>query len=65
MAKAYIDAHLCKECLKCVKECPKDAIYPLDILNSKGYKTVDIDEQKCIGCGNCYAVCPDYCFEIR
>ena len=65
MARAYVDTKLCKECLKCVQECPKEAIYPLEKLNSKGYKVVGIIGEKCTGCGVCYTVCPDYCFEIR
>ena len=65
MAKAYVNVHLCKECLRCVRECPKGAIVPLDTLNSKGYKTVAVIAEKCIGCGVCYTVCPDYCFEVR
>ncbi len=40
MKKAIYNAALCKECRLCVKPCPKDAIIPTDILNSKGYKTI-------------------------
>ena len=65
MAKAYFNAQLCKECLRCVEECPKNAIYPMEELNKKGYKIVGIIDEKCNGCGICYTVCPDYCFETR
>ena len=65
MKKAIYNASLCKECRLCTKACPKDAIIPLDELNSKGYKIIKVDTNKCIGCGMCYAVCPDYCFEIK
>jgi len=65
MEKAYVNTALCKECLRCVRECPKGAILPTETLNSRGYKTVGIRAADCIGCGICYIVCPDYCFEIR
>ncbi|MBS6561605.1 MAG: 4Fe-4S binding protein, partial [Clostridiales bacterium] len=26
---------------------------------------VQVDEEKCIICGTCYRVCPDYVYEIR
>ena len=45
--------------------CPKDAIFVDHITNEKGYEPVKVDLEKCIGCGACYLVCPDYVFEIR
>lgn len=54
----------CKNCLYCVKSCPKGALAATGAINDKGYATVEVDRQKCICCGICYNVCPDYVFEI-
>ena len=37
----------------------------VDNVNAKGYNTIIVDEEKCVVCGMCYRVCPDYVFEIR
>ncbi|HIV20851.1 MAG TPA: 4Fe-4S binding protein, partial [Candidatus Scatomorpha stercorigallinarum] len=34
-------------------------------VNAKGYRMVAVDESKCIYCGICYTVCPDYVFTIE
>ena len=65
MAKAYADEQLCKECLRCVRECPRHALDLSEKRNNNGYRTIRIDQDRCTGCGICYTVCPDYCFEIR
>ena len=64
-ANAYADTILCKGCRLCVGACPKGAIEPLTELNKKGYEIIRIDEEKCIGCGQCYTICPDYVFTIK
>ena len=64
-AKATADTSLCKGCRLCVGSCPKGAIIPLTELNKKGYEIIRIDEEKCIGCGQCYTICPDYVFTIE
>ena len=65
MAKAYVDVQLCKECLRCVRHCPGNALVVQDTLNRMGYRTVSVETELCTGCGVCYVVCPDCCFEIR
>jgi 2-oxoglutarate ferredoxin oxidoreductase subunit delta len=55
----------CKNCLLCIPACPKDAITETEVLNKKGYKIIEVDREKCIYCGICYRMCPDYVFEIR
>lgn len=64
MKKASADVTLCKGCRLCVGQCPKGAIIPLKDINKKGYEIIAIDEEKCIGCGTCYRVCPDYVFSV-
>jgi len=41
----------CKLCLMCVYECPVDAI------SIQENVSVNIDADKCIGCGRCYRNC--------
>ena len=41
----------CKNCYKCVRNCPVKAI---KFRNDEA----EIDEEKCIACGRCYVVCP-------
>ena len=64
MAKAKVDAELCKGCRLCVGACPKHAIIPLETVDKKGYEIIRVDEELCIGCGICYKVCPDYVFRV-
>jgi len=54
----------CKGCDYCRLACPKEAISVSEEINAKGYHTMVIDEEKCIKCGTCYTVCPDYVYEI-
>lgn len=50
-----ISTTLCKSCNACAAACPQNAISLLD--NSQGFKRVNIDDNKCIGCGICEKVC--------
>lgn len=45
--------------------CPVKAIEPLTEVNKKGYEIIRIDEEACIGCGQCYVMCPDYMFTVE
>lgn len=65
MARAYVNEQLCKECLRCVRNCPSKAVVETETLNSMGFRIVSVDAESCTGCGVCYIVCPDCCFEIR
>ena len=64
MIRAYVDPQLCKECLRCIRACPANALHLSETRNRMGYRTVDLTQQRCTGCGICYTVCPDCCFEI-
>lgn len=46
-------AENCKNCNKCVRECPVKAIR---FKNNKA----EIDEEKCIACGQCFVTCPKH-----
>lgn len=49
----------------CGGVCPVKAIEPLTEVNKKGYEIIRIDEEACIGCGQCYVMCPDYMFTVE
>lgn len=64
MKKLITHIESCKSCKYCVENCPKGALEISSDINSKGYPAVRVDHDKCIACGICYNVCPDYVFEI-
>ena len=64
-AKLNKNPKRCKGCLYCMIACREDALSVSDFVIEKGYNTVQVDETKCVACGMCYRVCPDYVFEIR
>ncbi len=65
MDKLILHRSRCKGCGYCVKACNKQAITLDGPINSKGYQTANVDEEKCVKCGLCYVACPDYVFEIQ
>lgn len=44
--------------------CPKKAIALDGPINKAGYPTPVVDREKCVLCGTCYNVCPDYVYEF-
>lgn len=48
----------CKNCYKCVRECPVKAVKVKD-------EQAEIVEELCIGCGRCLKVCPKNAKEIK
>lgn len=52
MTKQLIRYHSdsCEHCLKCMRACPTEAICRIG-------KDIEIDNDKCIGCGHCIEVC--------
>lgn len=64
MSKIVLSLERCKGCHLCVSVCPTKALSPSGELGEKGYETVRVDEEKCVQCGSCYRMCPDYVIEI-
>ena len=56
-----IDAEHCKGCMLCTLACPHKLIKAGEVFNAKSYHPVAFCDPglKCLGCGACYAVCPD------
>ena len=60
-----IEFDRCKECLYCVKFCPKKIIESGKKINKQGYYTpVVTDMESCIGCAACGRVCPEGAIEV-
>ncbi len=60
-AKPYpeIDPTECKACGRCIEACPRGVLQLGTDLNSRGYRYVRYTGQGCIGCANCFYVCPE------
>jgi len=58
--KIEIRKERCKGCNICVAFCPKKVL----ALDSMG-KVYVVDENACIGCGQCELRCPDFAIRIR
>lgn len=64
MEKIKLSVERCKGCYLCVANCRQQALSVSDQTNGKGVKVVQVDQEKCVQCGSCYAMCPDLVFEI-
>lgn len=65
MSNISLKTEYCKACGNCIHNCKFGALSFTDEVNEKGYRTVTVDRSKCVGCGMCYTVCPDYVFTIE
>lgn len=63
--KTEIDRERCKGCLLCVRACPTKVLAADVEPNSWGYyPSRVVAPDKCIACGNCFAVCPDVAITV-
>lgn len=54
-----IDGKICKGCELCIIACPPEGLQLSTQFNEKGYRFVELIEDKCTGCTNCALVCPE------
>lgn len=52
-----INQESCVNCLKCVPKCAYGAINHIKREGTK-WDSVVIDPKKCVGCGECFRICP-------
>jgi NAD-dependent dihydropyrimidine dehydrogenase PreA subunit len=64
MLKNTVNQERCKACHYCLAACKKGALFVSDYTNSKGFKAIGHHPDKCVACGACFTVCPDFVFEI-
>ncbi len=60
-----INSERCKSCGLCVHICPKKILSIGEVVNSKGFYTVEMkDQTQCIACAFCALICPDLVLEV-
>ena len=64
MRKVALNTDYCKSCGYCTAACKQNALHISGTMNESGYNVVSVDESRCVGCGLCYVVCPDYVFNV-
>jgi len=62
-----ISVERCKGCGLCTIACTLDLLKLSNTrLNANGYHPVEIETMNdCIGCGNCFQMCPDYAITVK
>ncbi|MDN5343928.1 MAG: hypothetical protein PWQ18_39 [Clostridia bacterium] len=64
--RVEVDAKGCKECGYCAHVCTLGVYAPASYFNDRGYKPmVAVHPEKCIGCRQCFFVCPDFSITIE
>jgi len=56
----FVDTRLCKSCGLCVMVCPKKVFE----LRAPDGKSVPVREEDCIGCTQCFNICPDFAITV-
>ena len=64
MEKIKLTTEWCKGCYLCIANCKLGALTISSESNMKGVLVPTVDQEKCVQCGACYAMCPDRVIEI-
>ncbi|MHB1415167.1 MAG: FAD-dependent oxidoreductase [Chloroflexota bacterium] len=63
--QVIVDADACKECGYCAEACKLGVYAWADHVNDRGYRPMlATKEDRCIGCGDCIFVCPDFAISV-
>jgi len=66
--KAYVDKRKCysdNRLCKLITECPVQAIQWIEDEDEPLGSRIEIDEEKCTGCGICVPLCCGACIELK
>ena len=66
--KAYLDKRKCGaniDYCKPIKECPSQAISHIEDEDEPMGARIEIDSDKCTGCGICVPICCGECIEVK
>jgi 2-oxoglutarate ferredoxin oxidoreductase subunit delta len=64
-AEIHLIKDQCKGCSYCIQFCPKKVLEESQEMNARGVHPPKIvDENKCVICGFCTAVCPDFAIYV-
>ena len=64
-AEIHLIKDQCKGCGYCINFCPKKVLEESDEINARGvHPPRVVDENKCIVCSFCTAVCPDFAIYV-
>jgi 2-oxoglutarate ferredoxin oxidoreductase subunit delta len=65
-AEIHLIKDHCKGCGYCIEYCPRKVLEESDEINARGvHPPRVVDESKCIMCGFCTAVCPDFAIFVE
>ncbi|MDR3165111.1 MAG: ferredoxin family protein [Synergistaceae bacterium] len=60
-----LDADGCKGCGYCETVCPMNVYERGAFINERGYTPYRaVRPELCVGCMQCYYVCPDFCLDV-
>jgi 2-oxoglutarate ferredoxin oxidoreductase subunit delta len=63
--KVIISKDRCKGCSYCTEFCPRKSLKMSQEISSKGYLLATVDDpSKCLNCGLCEIICPDYAIHL-
>ena len=66
MPKVVIDAERCKQCMLCVRFCPRESLRAGNATNLKGYHPPDVVKpEACTACHLCEILCPDFAIGVE
>ncbi len=60
----YTNEARCRDCYKCVRECPVKAIKIKDVSGSEAQRA-EVMEERCVHEGRCILVCPQQAKKVR